>query len=109
MPGFFCDSSGIVKRYVNEVGSGWVERITDPASGHVIFIAWITGVEVVSALVRQARSGNLKATALAPALADFQHDFAVQYRKTGISPRIVIEAMTLAERHGLRGYDAVQL
>jgi hypothetical protein len=50
---YFFDSSAIFKRYITESGTGWVSGITDPASGHSIYLAAITGVEVVSAFVRQ--------------------------------------------------------
>src|SRR5688572_28440799 len=39
MPAFFCDSSAIVKRYINETGSAWLEALTDPSSGNRIYVA----------------------------------------------------------------------
>src|SRR5947209_3805070 len=101
------DSSAIVKRYVVEIGSSWVQGITNPATANPIFIAQITGVEVVSALVR--RSPAPVAHLLARALADFRWDYFNQYQLVSIDEPIVARAMTLAELHRLRGYDAVQL
>jgi len=49
---YYMDSSGIVKRYVNEVGSPGVVSITNPASGNEVYIVRITAVEVVAALTR---------------------------------------------------------
>jgi predicted nucleic acid-binding protein len=68
MAAYFFDSSALVKRYVNETGSGWVQTITDAATGHEIYIARITTVEVIAALVRRARSGNMDALTAATAL-----------------------------------------
>jgi predicted nucleic acid-binding protein len=51
---FFFDSSAVVKRYVLETGSAWVDSISNSAAGHRIFIVRVSGVEVVSALVRKA-------------------------------------------------------
>jgi hypothetical protein len=34
MPFSHCDASGLVKRYVDEVGSDWVRAIVDPASAN---------------------------------------------------------------------------
>jgi hypothetical protein len=57
MPFYQCDSSGLVKRYVDEVGSDWVRTIVDPASANIVSIADITRAEVTSALARRAREG----------------------------------------------------
>jgi uncharacterized protein len=46
---YFFDSSAIVKRCVNEIGSDWVESTL--AASDDVYIAAVTGVEVVSALL----------------------------------------------------------
>ena len=53
MASYFFDSSALVKRYVNEAGTDWVTSLIDPATGHEIFLARISGVEVVSAIKRR--------------------------------------------------------
>jgi predicted nucleic acid-binding protein len=57
MPFYQCDSSGLVKRYIDEVGSDWVRAIVDPATANTVSIADITRAEVTSALARRAREG----------------------------------------------------
>jgi uncharacterized protein len=104
---YFFDSSAIFKRYITESGTGWVSGITDPASGHSIYLAAITGVEVVSAFVRQVPP--LLQPDLAKVIGDFKHDFHNQYQRVAINDSLIARAMTLAEIYGLRGYDAVQL
>jgi hypothetical protein len=49
--------SGLVKRYVDEVGYDWVRAIIDPAQSNMIGITDITQVEVASALARRSREG----------------------------------------------------
>jgi predicted nucleic acid-binding protein len=85
-----------------------VLSITDPAAGHALYVARVTGVEVVSALTRQTRSGALTPEAAATALTQFRQDFTQQYRAVDITPTRITRAMGLAETHALRGYDAVQ-
>jgi predicted nucleic acid-binding protein len=104
---YFFDSSAIFKRYVIEAGTGWVVGITDPTAGHSVYLATITGVEVVSAFVRQ--TPPLPPPDLARIIADFKYDFHNQYQRVAINDPLVALAMVLAETHGLRGYDAVQL
>jgi uncharacterized protein len=105
---YVFDSSSVVKRYVRETGTAWVLSLLDPGVGHAIYVAGITGVEVVSALTRQTRGGALSPPAAATALAQFRYDLAHQYHTVDITPPLLAHAMALAETHALRGYDAVQ-
>jgi predicted nucleic acid-binding protein len=104
---FFLDSSALVKRYVVEAGSAWVRGLTARGVGHDLFLARITGVEVVSALVRHVPP--LPAADLSYAITLFQHDLRNRFRLVAINQRVLREAMGLAAQHRLRGYDAVQL
>jgi uncharacterized protein len=36
---FFHDTSAIIKRYVQETGTAWVQALTAPAAGHTHFLA----------------------------------------------------------------------
>ncbi len=107
MASYFFDSSAVVKRYVAELGSAWVQGLTDPTAKNDIYVTSITGVEVVSAVVRQAPP--LTPAVLMRGLSDFRQDLLVQYQLISVSEAVVLRAMTLAEKHRLRGYDAVQL
>jgi hypothetical protein len=46
---YYADSSALVKRYVAETGSGWIEGLCDPSAGHIIVVASIGLVEISSA------------------------------------------------------------
>ena len=109
MSQLFFDTSAIVKRYVNEIGSAWVAGLVGPASGNAVHLARVTGVEAISAIARRQRTGLISRADAALMLADFRHDFFNEYHIDEISPAIIAQAMVLAEIHSLRGYDAVQL
>lgn len=109
MPNFFFDSSALVKRYVTETGTAWVQGITDPVGPHTIYIARITGVEVVAAFHRGARVGSVTAADAARGVTDFIHDFAVLYSVLEIKADIIVDAMRLVGAYPLKAYDAVQL
>ncbi len=47
MSAYFFDSSAIVKRYVNETGSTFVENLSNLKSGNLVLLARITQVEVL--------------------------------------------------------------
>lgn len=109
MAAYFFDSSALVKRYVNETGTLWVTSLIDPLAGHEIFLARISGVEVLSAIKRRERVGTTSPQDAQAAISNFRGDFAVFFTVLEIKPLLISEAMSLAERHDLRGYDAVQL
>jgi predicted nucleic acid-binding protein len=109
MAAYFCDASAVVKRYVQETGTAWVRGLVDPAAGHRFFVARITGVEVTSAVIRRARGGSLTQAEAAAILPQFRKDFATGYGMVEVSPTMLKAAMQMAELHGLRAYDAVQL
>jgi predicted nucleic acid-binding protein len=106
---YFMDSSALVKRYINETGSARVLDLFDPTLKNEVFVAAITGVEIVAAITRRARSGSISTTDAAAVCNQFRNDFQIEYQIIEITESIIISGMTLAETHGLRGYDAIQL
>lgn len=106
---YFLDSSALVKRYVTERGSLWVRRITAPAMRHGIIIARVTWVEVLSALARRQREGNLSPGDVSRVVQSLRYDLETQYQIAEISHQIVERAGHLVMRHPLRAYDAIQL
>ena len=83
-------------------------------------VAWLAGVasiadlvipaETVAAITRRERGGSITPPDAATAVGDFQLDFARQYFIIEVSaPPLVTQAASLARKHALRGYDAVQL
>jgi predicted nucleic acid-binding protein len=109
VPEFFLDTSAVLKRYVQETGTPWVQALAAPAVGHSLIIVRITLAETVAAITRRERGGTIAPNDAATALADFQLDFARQYFIIEVTAALVDQAATLARKHGLRGYDAVQL
>jgi predicted nucleic acid-binding protein len=106
---YLFDSSVIVKRYVQESGTGWVQGLAHPRAGHLIYLARITAVEVCAAIARRRRAGTIPAPDAAASLARFQLDLAQEYFVLEVTASLVTDAMRLADSHELRAYDAVQL
>jgi uncharacterized protein len=94
---------------VQEQGSAWMVALLDAAAMHHLYLARSTGVGVIAVMRRRARLGDIVATDVAAALAQFHQDFAGLYRMIEITPALVTRAMAFAETYALRGYDAVQL
>lgn len=109
MASYFFDSSALVKYYIKEVGTTWVHSLIDTPAANEIAIAQVTGVEIIAAFTRRVRVGLTSATDATQAGIVFRRDFQSRYDVTPLSAGLVDEAMNLAELHGLRGYDALQL
>jgi predicted nucleic acid-binding protein len=106
---YFLDTSALVKRYVPETGSNWIQSITDVASNNDLAISQITWVEVYSAFARRQREGSLSAGELDILLQKFRNEFDTQYRVIEVDPALIESAGQLVIQYPLRAYDAVQL
>lgn len=109
MSAFFFDSSSLVKRYAGETGTKWVFGLVRPASKNRLYLARITGVEVIAALTKRMRTDSLTSSATIKATKRFEREFTNRYVLIEVSPQIIRTAMDLAKSYTLRGYDAVQL
>ena len=109
MPFYQCDASGLVKRYVDEVGSDWVRAIVAPAAAHIVSIADITRAEVTSAFARRAREGVITLHERDELIETFHAHCAAYYHIVPTQPWIIDLATELLQRYPLRAYDAVQL
>jgi len=102
----YVDASALVKRYVAEAGSKDVMALTDTASA--VATALVSRAEVAAAFARAVRVGVLDDEGGRRAQRRFSREWADLVR-VPITEALVAWAETLAWRHGLRGYDAVQL
>ena len=109
MADYFLDSSAIVKRYINEMGSAFVDELIGPDRENNIFIAEITRAEVASAFARREKGKTLTTGDAATARDAFAVDVADVYAIIDITPELITNAADLATKHAVRGYDAVQL
>jgi predicted nucleic acid-binding protein len=106
---YYFDTSALAKRYSQETGTVWVTTLTDPALGHEIYTAQLTGPEMVATLFRRARSAKVS-LANARVLANtFRMNWQHQYQPLEVSESVVNRAMMIAEKHALRGADAIHL
>lgn len=106
----FLDASAIVKRYLTEPGSAWVDMITDPVADNAIVLAEITRVEVAAALAARHRaSGGIALDARDRAVSLLLYHCTMAYQLVPLTPAIVNRAVQLTQTYRLRGYDAVQL
>ncbi len=109
MAAYFVDSSALVKRYVQEGGTAWVRSLTHYRTGNQIFLARITIVEVTSAIARRRAGRTIRSAQASSFLSRFREHVAGRYTVLEVTPSLLADASTLANRYALRAYDAVQL
>lgn len=102
----FADSSAVVKIYADEPQADVVR------SHRTLVVSALARVEVVAALARKERSGQLSAQdagVLIDAFAADWHDDASRFVPVVVGEPVLEQATWLSRRHGLRAYDAMQL
>ncbi len=109
MTAYFLDSSTLVKRYVVETGSIWVQTITTHSSHNTIYVAQIARVEVVSAFARRKREFSLPTRSARAAYLTLLRHTKRQYDVVPMTETIMSLAETLLDKYILRASDAIQL
>ncbi|MCP9448346.1 MAG: type II toxin-antitoxin system VapC family toxin [Nitrospira sp.] len=102
----YCDTSALVKLYVEESGSSRVRHWIDAAD--VVGIAAIGYVEAKAAFARAVHSGRVIRRMYRRMVEDFEADWS-RYLVVELHEPVLRYAGRLAERHRLRAYDAVHL
>ena len=106
---YFVETSALAKRYIAETGSVWLRALLDPSTGCSIYVVRVTAVEIIAAITRRERGETLTPTDAATARQAFRSDLTTTYQVIEVTPALADRAMLVAEKHGLRGYDAIQL
>jgi predicted nucleic acid-binding protein len=101
----YFDSSALVKRYVQEEGSSRVRRLLRTG---VAVTARLSLVEMVSALARRGREGDLPASHLRRIVGEIRSD-AEQLVLVELTEAVAERARELLLVRALRASDAVQL
>lgn len=102
----FADSSAIVKLYVDESGSEHVRQLD------AMYVSEIARVEVIAALWRKVRIGDIGSDVCMRLIERFEDDLELE---DGPLVTVLLDRETFkaaarfAGLHGLRAYDSVQL
>lgn len=102
----YLDTSALVKLYIDEPGSVAVATCVERATA--VTTARATYAEARAAFARYRREGGLTPAGLRQVVRDLDTEWGA-YNVVEIHEPLVRRAGALAERHALRGYDAIQL
>jgi len=106
---FYLDASALVKRYIVEDGTAWVEALCADEENHAIAIADVGLVEVAAAFAAKRRGHFITSAEYDRVLANLVQDAQQRYQLVGIGQSIVDNGIQLTRRQKLRGYDAIHL
>jgi hypothetical protein len=105
----YLDTSALLKRYVAEVGSGWVNALLADTAIPLFCISQLAVVEATCAFARRLRDGTLSPRMHAQVLLAFDYDCQCRYTLLDVVPVTIETACILANKHPLRAYDAMHL
>jgi len=74
-----------------------------------LFVVRLTAIEIAAAFYRRVRAQTIGLAQAARATAALQRDLNGSYRVIEVNAVLADRALRVAEQHGLRGYDCVQL
>jgi predicted nucleic acid-binding protein len=110
---YYFDTSAVVKLYVAEAGSAWIENIVNQRAGndfaHAIAFVKVGIVEAAAALTRRQRMGDITLAECDQLYASFMQDVERRYLTMAVSDDLLLLAAELTQQYLLRGYDAVHV
>ncbi len=111
---YYFDTSALVKLYIAEQGSQWLDQLINQTNSSGEWIATIVFskaaiIEAAAALARRKREGRITAAQQKMLLELFMKDVETRYKTIAISDRLVFDATDLTQAYPLRGYDAIHL
>ncbi len=109
MSTYYLDTSALVKRYVDETGSSWLQTTLETPPRPSIILVQLAIVEMTSALMRRVREGAVSAPEYTQIQNAFLSDCLGHYELVAVVDDIINKANRLLEEHPLRAYDAIHL
>lgn len=106
---YYVDTSALNRRYLDEIGSSWIRKLTDPSTGNAIMVSELTAVEGFSTYARLYREARLTSIQLEQLQSTLLWHMENEYLVIPIYRTMLILARELLNRHPLRTLDAIQL
>ena len=102
----FCDTSALLKLFVDEIGSDSMAKAR--SDSEAIAVCRITWAESMAAFAQRSRVKGANQAGLAQAKSLFENTWS-NFVITEVTQPLVEKAGMYAEAFALRGYDSVQL
>ena len=105
----YADTSVLVKRHIEEIGSTWFRNLAMSDTTDQIVSTELSIVEVFSAFNRRKRESTISQTDYDDFATNFRAIVINEYLLIELSDPIITESQRLLESHPLHAGDAIQL
>ncbi len=106
---YYLDASALVKRYLQEQGTAWLdELLAEPSPVRYVSTALIT-VELTAALARAERERRISRAHRDRVATQAARECRMRLRQAEVTEDVLTAASGLALKYPLRAYDAVHL
>jgi hypothetical protein len=107
---YYIDTSAVVKRYFPEQGTLWMTALADTAAANTLLMSELTLAETAAAIAAKQRApGGISIVERDGIINRFLQHSNDEYTLIPSQRTVIDRAVSLTQRHRLRGYDAVQL
>lgn len=105
---YFLDTSALVKRYHQEIGTEAIDEIFD-SEERILIISNVSISEFVSALNRKKNEKEITQEDLDIVLSKFYADIMQEFTVIGIADSHIISSIELILKYDLKALDSLQL
>jgi predicted nucleic acid-binding protein len=102
----YCDTSALIKRYIEEAGSDQVDRLFEEGSS--VVTSTVAFAEIMAVFGRKYREGILTRTGYSKSVLEFKKEYS-KLILVSITPELNQLIESLVVKHPLRGFDAIHL
>ncbi|MBI3756750.1 MAG: type II toxin-antitoxin system VapC family toxin [Deltaproteobacteria bacterium] len=103
---YYLDASAWVKRYYQETGTRWVQKLF--TEGMTLTCASLGVVEVTATLARKAKAREISRGRLTQKVRELDEDWS-RFIQIHLNVEAVTQAREVARQRALRGADAIHL
>lgn len=102
----YCDTSALIKRYVEEDGSDQVDHLWE--GGSTVVTSTVAFAEIMATIARKYREGILSKSGYQKTISEFKSDY-IKLILVPIGPELNQLIEKLLFKHPLRGFDTIHL
>ena len=106
---YYLDTSALMKRYMPEKGTAWINELLSSGSSARFLSSELVALELTTALARGERERRISKAHRDRLAAQAVKECDTLLLQTGVSTEIIAVARELALRYPLRAYDAIHL
>ncbi len=105
---YFMDSSALVKRYHQEIGTEVIDNIIE-TNYEQIFISSIALIEIIATLRRKVKERKISKNRFIKLKSAFLYDVEKRYTLIPLDDSVLADALHIAEKRGCKSLDSLQL